>query len=105
MDVTVRHAAAGPLKQSDIGIAVTENNNNFTPACDAILEAGAFGKLPEFFRFAIARTVICPSDPVTVPTTRPASMATPNAFSFVGLKSFSMAKRIGLAMVGLTILT
>lgn len=43
---------AGALKQSDIGIAVTENNNNFTPACDAILEAGTFHKLPLYFRFA-----------------------------------------------------
>jgi Cu+-exporting ATPase len=43
---------AGALRQSNIGIAVTENNNNFTPACDAILEGQEFGKLPVFFEFA-----------------------------------------------------
>lgn len=36
---------AGALKQSDTGIAVSENTNNFTPASDAILEATQFGKL------------------------------------------------------------
>ncbi|GEO12163.1 ATPase [Segetibacter aerophilus] len=30
---------AGALKQADVGIAVTENSNNFTPASDGILEA------------------------------------------------------------------
>ncbi len=39
---------AGALRQADIGIAVTENNNNFTPASDAILAAE---KLPGLFRF------------------------------------------------------
>jgi len=34
---------AGALKQADVGIAVTENSNNFTPASDGILEAS---KLP-----------------------------------------------------------
>jgi Cu+-exporting ATPase len=40
---------AGALQQSDIGIVVTENTNNFTPACDAILHADAFAQLPKFF--------------------------------------------------------
>lgn len=39
---------AGALKQSDVGIALTENSNNFTPASDAILEAS---KLDRFTRF------------------------------------------------------
>lgn len=39
---------AGALKQSDIGIAVTEQANNFTPASDAIIEAK---KLPVLTRF------------------------------------------------------
>jgi len=43
---------AGALKQSDVGIVVTENTNNFTPACDAILHAGAFDKLPKFIELA-----------------------------------------------------
>lgn len=42
---------AGALKQSDVGIAVTENKNNFTPACDAILDGSMFSKLPRLLRF------------------------------------------------------
>ncbi|MEM6379561.1 MAG: HAD-IC family P-type ATPase, partial [Bacteroidota bacterium] len=36
---------AGALKQSDVGIVITEDTNNFTPASDAILAAEAFSKL------------------------------------------------------------
>jgi Cu+-exporting ATPase len=43
---------AGALKQSDLGIAVTDNINNFSPACDAILDGEAFGKLPQFIKQA-----------------------------------------------------
>ena len=39
---------AGALKQSDIGIAVAEQTNNFTPASDAIIEAKQLSKLPKF---------------------------------------------------------
>ena len=39
---------AGALKQSNIGIAVAEHANNFTPASDAIIEAKQFSKLPKF---------------------------------------------------------
>ena len=39
---------AGALKQSDVGIAIAENTNAFTPACDAILEAGKLGSLGRF---------------------------------------------------------
>ncbi len=39
---------AGALKQADVGIAVTENANNFTPASDAIIEAE---KLPVLYKF------------------------------------------------------
>ena len=38
---------AGALKQADIGIAVSENNNHFTPASDAILSAD---RLPALYR-------------------------------------------------------
>lgn len=41
---------AGALKQSDVGIALTENSNNFTPASDAILEAGKLGQFTKFLR-------------------------------------------------------
>lgn len=43
---------AGALKQSNVGIVVTEENNNFTPACDAILRADAFEKLPKLIQLA-----------------------------------------------------
>lgn len=36
---------AGALMQSDVGIVISEDSNNFTPACDAILGARAFDKL------------------------------------------------------------
>lgn len=43
---------AGALRQSDLGIVVAEDTNNFTPACDAILHAGEFSMLPAFVRLA-----------------------------------------------------
>jgi len=39
---------AGALQQSEVGVVVTENMNNFTPACDAILQADHFSDLPQF---------------------------------------------------------
>lgn len=43
---------SGALKQSDIGIAVTDNVNNFSPGSDAILDGKSFHKLPAFLRFS-----------------------------------------------------
>ncbi|HEY0055793.1 MAG TPA: heavy metal translocating P-type ATPase metal-binding domain-containing protein [Pedobacter sp.] len=43
---------AGALKQSDLGIAVTDNINNFSPACDGILKGESLRLLPEFIRQA-----------------------------------------------------
>ncbi len=43
---------AGALKQSDAGVVVAENTNNFTPACDAILDAVNFHQLPTFLEFS-----------------------------------------------------
>ena len=43
---------AGALAQSDVGIAVTENISYFSPACDAILDADSFGKIPLFLKFS-----------------------------------------------------
>ncbi len=43
---------AGALKQSDVGIAISEDINNFSPACDAILDAKSFELLPGIFRFS-----------------------------------------------------
>jgi Cu+-exporting ATPase len=42
---------AGALKQSDAGVVIAEDTNNFTPACDAILHAKAFDRLPSFLEF------------------------------------------------------
>jgi Cu+-exporting ATPase len=41
---------AGALKQSNIGIAVTEQTNNFTPASDAIIEAKELSRLMQFIK-------------------------------------------------------
>ncbi|MGZ3776233.1 MAG: heavy metal translocating P-type ATPase [Mucilaginibacter sp.] len=43
---------AGALKQSDLGIAITDNVNNFSPGSDAILDGKALSRLPEFFKFS-----------------------------------------------------
>ena len=39
---------AGALVQSDAGISVSENINVFSPACDGILDARNFNKIPAF---------------------------------------------------------
>ncbi|MBW8686042.1 heavy metal translocating P-type ATPase [Chitinophaga rhizophila] len=41
---------AGALKQSDVGISLTESSNNFTPASDGILEAAQLVQLPRLIR-------------------------------------------------------
>ncbi|HEX2867161.1 MAG TPA: heavy metal translocating P-type ATPase metal-binding domain-containing protein [Ignavibacteriales bacterium] len=43
---------AGALMKSDVGISISEEAVNFSPACDAILEAQEFGKLGEFLKFS-----------------------------------------------------
>ncbi|HEV7230637.1 MAG TPA: HAD-IC family P-type ATPase, partial [Bacteroidia bacterium] len=45
---------AGALKQSDAGIAVSDDINSFSPACDAILNSTHFSDLGLFLRFAKA---------------------------------------------------
>jgi Cu+-exporting ATPase len=45
---------AGALKQSDVGISITENSNNFTPASDGILEASQLPQLPRFIKICKA---------------------------------------------------
>ena len=39
---------AGALAQSNVGIAISENVNVFSPACDAILDASKFENLHEY---------------------------------------------------------
>jgi Cu+-exporting ATPase len=43
---------AGALRQSNLGVAVTDNINNFSPDCDAILDGASFQKIPHFIRQA-----------------------------------------------------
>ncbi|WP_345949324.1 MULTISPECIES: heavy metal translocating P-type ATPase metal-binding domain-containing protein [unclassified Mucilaginibacter] len=43
---------SGALKQSDLGVAITDDVNNFSPGSDAILDGRSLNKLPAFFRFA-----------------------------------------------------
>ncbi|WP_286130414.1 heavy metal translocating P-type ATPase [Solirubrum puertoriconensis] len=42
---------AGALQQADAGIALTDTLSNFSPACDAILDASSFGQLNTFLKF------------------------------------------------------
>jgi len=43
---------AGALKQANFGIAITDNINNFTPGCDAIMQGTAMGLLPKFIQLS-----------------------------------------------------
>ncbi|SEL09587.1 Cu+-exporting ATPase [Aquimarina amphilecti] len=43
---------AGALAQSNVGIAISENVNVFSPACDAILDASRFDKIPQYLMIA-----------------------------------------------------
>lgn len=51
---------AGALAQSNVGIAIAENVNVFSPACDAILDASQFEKLWYFLKLSHGsmRTII-----------------------------------------------
>ena len=43
---------AGALAQSNVGIAISENINVFSPACDGILDAEEFKNLPHFIKLS-----------------------------------------------------
>ncbi len=43
---------AGALRQSDVGIAVTDSDNTFTPASDGIIDAQRLANLDKFLAFA-----------------------------------------------------
>ncbi|MBL7744553.1 MAG: heavy metal translocating P-type ATPase metal-binding domain-containing protein [Chitinophagaceae bacterium] len=45
---------SGALKQANVGIAVTEQTNNFTPASDAIIEAKKISRLARFIHLCRA---------------------------------------------------
>ncbi|MEI6866481.1 heavy metal translocating P-type ATPase metal-binding domain-containing protein [Flavicella sp.] len=65
---------AGALAQSNVGIAVSENVNVFSPACDAIIDASILYKIPLFLK--ISRKAI---------TTIKASFALSFLYNLVGL--------------------
>lgn len=43
---------AGALKQSDVGVSISENINVFSPACDAILDASKLKDLDRFIKLS-----------------------------------------------------
>lgn len=43
---------AGALRQSDFGIAITDDVSNFSPACDAILTGNELNSLDRFLKYA-----------------------------------------------------
>ena len=43
---------AGALKQSDVGLVISENTNVFSPACDGILDASQFNKIGAFLNLS-----------------------------------------------------
>ena len=65
---------AGALAQSNVGIAVSENVNVFSPACDAIIDADVLNKMPLFLK--ISKKAI---------TTIKASFILSFLYNFVGL--------------------
>ena len=43
---------AGALRQADVGLAISEGQNTFTPACDLIMEGEKFPLLPRLLRLS-----------------------------------------------------
>ena len=43
---------AGALKQAEVGIAISDNVYNFSPACDAILDAQKFTQIPQYIELS-----------------------------------------------------
>lgn len=49
---------AGALKQSDVGIAISDDTNNFSPACDAVLSGQSFYLLKQLIVYCRKQKVI-----------------------------------------------
>ncbi|UTW61163.1 heavy metal translocating P-type ATPase metal-binding domain-containing protein [bacterium SCSIO 12741] len=49
---------AGALKQSDVGVAISDQVHQFSPACDALFAAGNFNRLPRILEFARKNLVL-----------------------------------------------
>ncbi|GAB4291817.1 MAG: heavy metal translocating P-type ATPase metal-binding domain-containing protein [Ignavibacteriaceae bacterium] len=45
---------AGALRQSDAGIAVTDDVHSFSPACDGIIDSARLKYLPRFIKFSVS---------------------------------------------------
>jgi P-type Cu+ transporter len=43
---------AGALRESEVGLSLTDNVSHFSPASDGIMDASVIHKLPVFLRFA-----------------------------------------------------
>lgn len=43
---------AGALKQSDVGLVISENTNVFSPACDGILDASQFSRIGDYLKLS-----------------------------------------------------
>lgn len=43
---------AGAIQQSDVGMVLSEDINNFSPSCDAIIKADSFMDFPGFMKFS-----------------------------------------------------
>lgn len=43
---------AGALRQSNVGLVLTEDVHAFFPACDVLMDASRFNQLPDFIRFS-----------------------------------------------------
>jgi len=106
---------SGALMQSDLGIAVTDNVNNFSPGSDAIMDGRSFHKIPAFLRFSkdtvaiihcsflisltynlvgLSYAVTGMLSPLVAAVLMPLSTAT--IISFTTLATHLMAKRRGL---------
>ncbi len=58
---------AGALQQSNVGITMADDINNFTPGCDAILDASKFNQLPAVLRLArLSRYIVMASFIVSI---------------------------------------
>ncbi len=49
---------AGALLQSDFGVSVADDINNFSPACDAVMDSKYLAGLPEFIQYSKFATIV-----------------------------------------------
>jgi P-type Cu+ transporter len=49
---------SGALKQSDVGVAITDDTGVFTPSCDGILEGNKLSQLNKFISLSRSATII-----------------------------------------------